>query len=494
MDQTIIINFPGGIISPGNLFNILVAATKARIQFVRFGLRQQLLVDVANYNLATFTGELDKIGVNYEVDKNAAPNIISSYPAEEIFIRGSWLTGGIYKDILDDIDFKPKVKVNICDSNQSFTPMLTGNINWIASSQSEHYWHLIIRFPKTNIIYEWKQLCYTNHISKLTKAIEKIITDNPADFIDQPNASGEALFAKLDVSDFIIKPAEKPVTLSAFNLPYYEGLNRYNNKYWLGIYRRDELFSIAFLKRLCQLCLDTKLGQFCCTSWKTIIVKGIEEKDKKLWNDLLESFELNMRHAANELNFQVEDNCLEGLELKNFLVKHLSINDTRTFGICFGIKTRRKSEIFSSILIRKRFLINLRVIKLFPVYDILCAKDFNPNERTGEVFSSSNPRLILPEQIRRAVYRFYKQRQNNIQNSKQVDKLEQNLTLRAQLMLHQCNNCLTVYNEAFGEIENNIKPGTAFADLPADYCCILCESEKDSFTKIDQEALSFINP
>jgi len=490
MDQTVVVNFPGGIISPGHLNNILVAASKAKITFVRFGLRQQLLVDVASYNLSTFTNELSKINVEYEVDENKFPNIISSYPAEEIFIRNTWLTGGIYKDILDEIDFKPRVKVNICDSNQSFTPMLTGNINWIASSQAEHYWHLIIRFPKTNVTYEWKQLCYTNHIAKLTKTLEKLITADPAQFIDNPNANGADLFALLNEEDFVLKSADKPVELSSFNLPYYEGLNRYNNKYWLGIYRRDELFKVSFLKRLCQLCLTTRLGQLCCTSWKTIIVKGIDEKDKKLWNDLLEEFEINMRHAANELNFQVEDNCMEGLELKNFLIRNLSINDTRTFGICFGIKTRKKSEVFSSILIRKRHLINIWILKLFPVYDILCAKDFNPNERTGKIFSSSNPKAILPEQIRRAIYSFYKYRLNTLEiNKKYNDFKTAEVTKDVGVFLEQCNNCLTVYNELIGEPENDIPAGTRFEDLPNDYCCQICEGEKANFSRIDQSEL-----
>lgn len=490
MYQTISINFPGGIISPGNLYNILVAATKAQIQYVRFGLRQQLLIDTTNYNIVQFTTELDKLSVDYEINTNHYPNIISSYPAEEIFIQKTWLTEGVYKDILDEIDFKPTVKVNICDGNQSFTPMLTGNINWIASSQSEHYWHLIIRFPKTNVIYEWNLLCYTNHIAKVTKVLEGIIKNNPDQFIDNKQASGETLFNQLDHENFILKPAESPVSLAAFNLPYYEGLNRYQNKYWLGIYRRDELFSIAFLKKLCQLCLSTKLGQLCCTSWKTIIVKGIEEKDKHLWNALLEEFEINMRHAANELNFQVEDNCSEGLALKNFLVKHLNTDDTRTFGICFGIKTRKKSEVFSSILIQKRHLINVLGLKLFPVYDILCAKDFNPNERTGEVFSSGNPSFILPEQLRRSIFRFYKHRLNAVKNNgqKQNSNSEES-TKKESIFLYQCNNCLTVYNEQIGEIENNIEPGTAFNDLPETYCCALCESGKEGFNKIDQAVL-----
>ncbi|MDB5020054.1 MAG: hypothetical protein JWQ28_1181 [Pedobacter sp.] len=375
-ELTIIINFPGGIISPGSLYNILAAATRCNVKYVRFGLRQQLYLDIISYNLETFTKALDLLDIEYAINENEHPNIVSSYPAEEIFVRNSWLTEGVYKDILDDMDFKPRLKVNICDSKQSFTTLLTGNINWVASPSAEHYWHLIIRFPKTNVVYEWDQLCYTNNIAKLTKEIEKLITTRDEEFIDNKNADGPKLFSLLHTKDYILKPAENQAPFALFNLPYYEGLNRYNNKYWLGIYRRDELFKVAFLKKLCSLCTDTKLGQICCTSWKSIIVKGIEEKDKQLWNSLLEEFDINMRHAANELNFQIEDNCPQSLELKSYLVKHLSIDDTRTFGICIGIKTRKKSEIFSSILIRKRYLINLGLFRLLPVYDIFKGKRF----------------------------------------------------------------------------------------------------------------------
>lgn len=493
MYTTIIINFHGGIISPGNLFDILVAASKARIQFVRLGLRQQLFFDTTSFNLALCTDELDRLGIAYEVDTEHYPNIISSYPAEEIFIRNTWLTGGVYKDVLDAINFKPSLKVNICDSDQSFTPLLTGNINWIASADAEHYWHLIIRFPKTNITFEWTELCYTNHIARVTRDIESIIQENADRFIDNPEASGEELFQLLNRENLILKPAAKKVSLSSFNMPYYEGLNRYNNKYWLGIYRRDELFSTAFLRKLCQLCLLTKVGQICCTPWKTIIIKGIDENHKGLWMALLEEFQLNMRHAANELNFQVEDNCIEGLQLKNKLVKHLSIDDTRTAGICFGIKTRRKSEIFSSILIRKRYLINFMSLRLFAVYDILCAKDFNPNERTGEVFSSGNPGIILPEQLRRAVIKFYKYRLNSIKHhqQQQVPAHEEKLK-KETVFFYQCRSCLTVYDERMGDEENKIIAGTSFTALPDSYCCPLCESNKSAFVRISQSELQLI--
>ncbi len=318
---TIKVNFRGGIISPGELYNILVAATKAGMYYVSFGLRQQLLIDTPSETVHILTEELKKLEVFFEKDADDFPNIISSYPAEEVFIHNTWLSEGIYKDIFDAIDYQPRLKINVSDSNQSFTPMLTGNINWVASSTSQHFWHLFIRFPKTNTICEWSEMVYTNDVARLSKEIEKIIFDHPAEFYDNADAKGELLFQKIELTKFITKPASQPAVLPAFNLPYYEGLNRYNNKYWLGIYRRNELFSIDFLKELCLLCLDTKIGQVCSTPWKSVIVKGIEEKDKPAWNRLLEKHQINMRHAANELNFQVEENSGDSLRLKEYLVK-----------------------------------------------------------------------------------------------------------------------------------------------------------------------------
>ncbi|MBL0133467.1 MAG: hypothetical protein IPP79_05355 [Chitinophagaceae bacterium] len=90
---------------------------------------------------------------------------------------------------------------------------------------------------------------------------------------------------------------------------------------------------------------------------KSILIKDIEEKYRKDWNYLLDKHQINVRHAANELNFQVEDNSFRALQLKNHLVKYLNDDDTRTFGVCVGIKTRRKREVFSSILVRRRPLI-----------------------------------------------------------------------------------------------------------------------------------------
>lgn len=483
------INFRGGIISPGELYNILVAASKAGIYYVSFGLRQQLLIDLPSETAHVLTEELKRLDIPFENETDEFPNIISSYPAEEVFINNTWLSEGVYKDIFDSIDYQPKLKINVSDSNQSFTPMLTGNINWVASATDQHFWHLFIRFPKTNTVYEWNEMVYTNDVPKLSKEIEQTIFKYQADFYDNPGAQGELLFEKIAIEKFITKKAEKPAVLPAFNLPYYEGLNRYNNKYWLGIYRRNELFRIDFLKELCLLCLHTKIGQLCSTPWKTIIIKGIEEKDKAGWNRLLEKYQINMRHAANELNFQLEENCSDSLQLKQYLVKELNSEDIRTFGVCIGIKTKKKSEVFSSILIRRKALLQFLGLKLFFVYDILCAHDFNPNERTGFVFSRNNPKFLLADQLRRAVTAFYNNRASKIQPEKKPVVKKAEPKTPEITYVHQCVHCLTVYDPAVGEPDKNIAVGTSFHSLPDDYSCSLCEGPKADFKQTDKEKL-----
>jgi rubredoxin len=468
---------------------ILAAAQKIKVYELRFGLRQQLLIDLEPYHLPEFTADMDRMSINYQVDDIRYPNIISSYPAEDVFIRDTWISEGVYKDVLESYAYEPELKINICDSNQSITPMLTGNINWVASDHP-HYWHLFVRFPKTNTVAEWEQLTYTNDLAKVSEKVERIILADKQKFVDHPEVDSAALFNLMDLPDVHTKPSEHPARLPQFNLPYYEGLNRYENKYWLGIYRRDEMFSVDFLQRVCQLCLDTRLGQFCCTSWKTIMIKGIQEKDKEHWNLLLEAFQINMRHAANELNFQVEDHSPEGLALKNYLVQHLSIDDTRTFGVCFGIKTRPKSEVFSSILVRRRYMIDFWGIRLGKVYDILCSKDFNPNERTEEVFSSGNPKIVLAEQLRRAVVKFYKYRAGLHKKAlKQKTITIQPESKTAAEMVFQCGKCLTIYDPAVGEPAAGISAGTSFKQLPASFQCSVCAAGVDAFKEVSRSTL-----
>ena len=49
-----------------------------------------------------------------------------------------------------------------------------------------------------------------------------------------------------------------------------------------------------------------------------------------------------------------------------------------------------------------------------------------------------------------------------------------------------CDVCGYVYDEAQGDPDNGIAPGTRFEDLPDDFVCPLCGVGKDQFEEVEE--------
>lgn len=58
-------------------------------------------------------------------------------------------------------------------------------------------------------------------------------------------------------------------------------------------------------------------------------------------------------------------------------------------------------------------------------------------------------------------------------------------TLRGEKIMKKyvCEVCGYVYDEAAGDPEHNIAPGTKFEDLPEDWVCPICGVGKDQFSE-----------
>ncbi|HWV31331.1 MAG TPA: rubredoxin, partial [Dyadobacter sp.] len=293
---------------------------------------------------------------------------------------------------------------------------------------------------------------------------------------------------------YVFLPSQQELELPSFSLPYYEGFNRYESRTWLGLYRRDEEFSIEFLLDVCALCLKTRVGEICSTPWKSLVIKGIEDQYREAWSNILGKHNINVRHAANELAWQTEDHNADGAALKNELIRYFSKNDTRTFGLCFGIQTRPKSEVFGSVLIRKRPLLRIGQLPLFSVYDLYYTENFNPNSRALVLFERGLFKIHLPAQLERLCRRFNNQRSRDTLKTMLSEPDEAKTAVKMAKTVHQCPDCLTIYDPEYGDMLGDIPPGTAFEDLPADYCCPTCDSGKAVFMAVELTRSSNLEP
>ncbi len=50
---------------------------------------------------------------------------------------------------------------------------------------------------------------------------------------------------------------------------------------------------------------------------------------------------------------------------------------------------------------------------------------------------------------------------------------------------YECILCGYIYDPALGDPDNGVAPGTAFADVPADWVCPECGAGKEDFEPID---------
>jgi rubredoxin len=467
------VNLPGGVVSAGDLYELLLIAGNAGAHTVSIGNRQQLYFEVADNRLEDLETDMFRAEVSYEINHDQFPNIISSYVTDNIFNTESWLKEGVYKDIFDLFDFKPRLKINLVDQHQTFVPFFSGNFNFITADIS-NYWYLYIRFPKTNTQYCWPRLVYSEDIPVISKVAEQIIMHHKELFYDQPEIDPQLFYEMVMArNNFVSQPIADPLKLPDFSLPFYEGFNKYvNDKYWLGIYRRNEWFPLQLLKDICALCLKTRVGQLYTTPWKSLLIKGINEDDRRDWGFILNKYQINVRHAANELNWQLENLCKESLKLKKKLVREFEAYDLRTYRLCFAIKMQPKTGLLASIIIKKRNT---------DFFDILHTKDFNPNSKDFAVFKSNVHRNKLGKFLIELCRNFYTLlMDNNITPILEIVDTKEHEIADESVMVYQCKNCFSIYDEAYGDEVNGISVGTSFSDIDV-YSCPVCEANKDSF-------------
>jgi rubredoxin len=460
----------GGVLSPGELRNIVDMALEQGLDSISFGSRQDIIFpeDFKISDEAT----VDKY--NLLVPKRAlSNNIVSSYVSTDIFGNTPWLTGNKFLYVLEQFKAQPVLKVNITDPKQQLVPLFTGHINFVAS-EHEDYWFLYIRLPNWERMEIYPVLIYSWDIAKIYYEIERIVTIESCGI--------EMLFSIISENvDSNNRTIDKELKLPFYPFPYYEGMNRLGiDQYWLGLYWRNNRYDLKFLKELCDLSFECKIGKICITPWKSFIVKGIPKSRKIDWEKFLGKNGINVRHSLLELNWHLPVATQWALNLKTYLVRTLDQFDISTYGLTFGISDyNREGHYFTSIVIEKNKLPkDLESIKIRDTYNILYAKNFDPNTRDYIVHAQDIDKLEVPNILIELSRNYFENLGNTIEETKikRTEKAEEN-----NIDLYQCQDCLTIYNANFGDLSQKIPKGVLFQELSDDFCCSLCDAPKSNF-------------
>lgn len=466
----------GGVLSPSELKQIVELAELAGLDALMFGSRQDILLPT-DQDLSEIAQDFPQLSIE-NLSANVHQNILCSYVSADIFPGIAWLSSAMYLYILEQFAEPQKLEINITDPRQRLVPLFTGHLNFIASNV-EDYWYFYVRLPNWPRPEAFPVLIYSWDMARIASAIENLEETLP----DIP-----ALFSYLNATlETNSRVPQEPLQLPTYTFPYYEGMNRFNvDQNWLGLYWRNNRYDLSFLKAMCDLCFECKIGKICITPWKSFIVKGIHQRYEMAWQKLLGRFGINERHSSLEMNWHVPASDDEAMDLKRFIVRNFDQNDISTFGLTFGI-TSTYSINFTSILIQRNP--QPRVVQHFqvrPTYNVLYAKNFDPNTLEYLTYAQDVDKIELPGLLMELSRLYFDGLGVLSKENRPLAVSAPVLTAHAvsDTETYRCPNCLSLYDDRYGDALRGIPAGVAFASLPEDYVCGVCETEKEAFVGV----------
>jgi rubredoxin len=183
------------------------------------------------------------------------------------------------------------------------------------------------------------------------------------------------------------------------------------------------------------------------------------------------------------MNWHLPVDDTDALELKKFLVLSFDQNDISTYGLTFGISNESgKRTHFSSIIIeRNRQPAIVKGYEVRPTYNVLYFKNFDPNTQNYKTYAQDVDKVELPGLLMELSKNYFEQLGTPEKKKKSAKKS----TAHTAREISQCQACLTIYDEVYGDSVSGIAPGTPFEDLPENYICPVCDNPKSGFVRTE---------
>lgn len=459
----------GGFVSPADMRSIALFAIKNGLEHIHLGIRQDVIIKLnENISEKDLERSLKSVSIPYEISYDFnSKNIGSSLLALDLFPTTVWLKSDVYFDILAAIKETPKLKVNITDPVQGLVSPFKGNLNFIAS-KIPGFWYLSIELPWDRNRTFWPNYVASDDIPKMIKSIEESLAYKSQLTIDALILETSPAFKN------ILPPIGEVPVFRKRRFPNYDGLHKYgDDKYWVGLFDRENNYSARFLEELALLCTREKAGSLFITPWNSIIIKGLKRSSLNEADKIFGKFSINVQHSSVELNWQIPSLDYSAMKLKKYITRVFNKLDVRTYGLTFGIRTR-PVFISTSVIIRKEKNRKLSGRN----YNILYSKSFNFNNNDFIRFGSTFTKRQLPGALMQ-ICELYNQSlvdSESVQNAA-VDNAAENESEANLKTIHECSECMTVYDP--DHIEGDDVP--SFWSLPETWKCPVCEANKSAY-------------
>jgi rubredoxin len=228
------------------------------------------------------------------------------------------------------------------------------------------------------------------------------------------------------------------------------------------------------VEELGELALRSKIGKICLTPWKTLLIKDIRAEQRPQWEKLLGVHHVGVHHAANELNWQLPDLDAGALELKKRLVRQLEEAECNTAGLSFAVGAPALPVATSVVIEREP--------GRPATFTLRHTADFTRSNTRWRLFARQVPEADLAGKLRELCLRYHATAAAAEADAGPATPDPE--PAHPGPVRYQCTHCLTVYDPRVGDPAAGVPVGSAFAHLPGDYGCSLCEAPKEDFALV----------
>ena len=187
---------------------------------------------------------------------------------------------------------------------------------------------------------------------------------------------------------------------------------------------------------------------------------------------MLGRFGIRTNLPAWHLNWQLPNTDEQAVNVRNSVLRQLEDTDVCTDVLNFAVNIPF-SEAITSVVIHPNGAPNC--------FDVYQRAHQTTTNSQYVIVARSQPLPQLNESIRQLALAVYERQTTPVASV--LTDLPELATEKPKRLIHACPNCLSQYDDRFGEPHRGIAAGTPFTALPDPYVCGLCETEKQDFVE-----------
>ena len=388
------------------------------------------------------------------------PNVTTTRAVLGFGKQTTWLSQGVFDTLLDRLYDAPSLPVCIADPVQHHLPVMTGVVNLLASDVADH-WRIALAFPDAERVAFVSGTVSSNYAPVAVRLIADLLADHrDASFAEHMRVVQSGLTR-------LLRPDGLANAAPHVDEPAVLGFVQSAETGERGLSLAGPVFPAAMLVDCCVLAMARNWSGVGMTAWGELFFRGIPEESIADIRRTLVRHRYRMDTASALRVMSMDASCAD---LARTLIQSDVGGLLATAGLPVAFVSGAAGFPDTPIVVQRAGEARGRRTR----WNVGVRERFDARSGELEFMARDIREGTLPDILTEILLQF-----GGDHRAPEVGPLQSRQTLDT----HACQACLTEYDATIGDVQSGLPPGIAFAALPSNWCCPVCDAPKATFVK-----------